>query len=207
MILDLAAALSLAQACAPQVATETLLAIVQVESGFDTLAIGVNGGSRPGARPSSAHQAAREAERLLRAGANLDLGLGQINSRNLAWLDLSIEDAFDPCRNLAAAGRVLTLNYRRTSRDTGHGQTALSQALSLYNTGDQVRGQHNGYVAKVRAAARAMAPSLTQTLGAPSTANVPSHDVFSGAASLALVFITPDQRETSSLALPEGAGR
>ena len=38
--------------------------------------------------------------------------MAQINSDNLDWLGLSVEAAFDPCRNLAAAGVVLRAGYR-----------------------------------------------------------------------------------------------
>ena len=47
MILDVATLLSLAGACAPTVAPETLISIVHTESRFNSLAIGVNS---PGVR-------------------------------------------------------------------------------------------------------------------------------------------------------------
>ena len=94
-MLDLAAVLALSQACAPSVAPETLAAIAHVESRFDTLAIGVNGGGRRPPRAGDAPEAIRTARRLLAQGANIDLGLAQINSDNLAWLGLSVEQAFD----------------------------------------------------------------------------------------------------------------
>ena len=106
-MLELAAVLALSQACAPSVAPETLAAIAHVESRFDPLAIGVNRGGPAPARSRDAREAARTARALLSRGANIDLGLAQINSSNLDWLDLSVEDAFDPCRNLAAAATVL----------------------------------------------------------------------------------------------------
>jgi hypothetical protein len=46
MPIDLPDMMALAQACAPTVATSTLLAVAQAESGFEPLAIGV-GGRRP----------------------------------------------------------------------------------------------------------------------------------------------------------------
>ncbi|MDQ7813602.1 transglycosylase SLT domain-containing protein, partial [Brevundimonas sp.] len=98
--------------------------------------------------------AARIARGLLARGANLDLGLAQINSANLAWLGLSVEAAFDPCRNLSAAGVVLRAGYR-PARD-GDRQAALRVALSRYNTGHPERGVRNGYVARVERAAVAL---------------------------------------------------
>ncbi|MFN3668442.1 MAG: lytic transglycosylase domain-containing protein [Brevundimonas sp.] len=151
-MLDLNLILSLSQACAPQAAPETLAAVAWTESRFNPLAIGVNRGPRPPRAPRTAAEAARIARGLLARGADLDLGLAQINSANLAWLGLSVEAAFDPCRNLAAAGTVLRAGYR-----PGPGadpQTALRVALSRYNTGHPRRGFGNGYVARVERAAR-----------------------------------------------------
>lgn len=153
-MLDLNLILSLSQACAPQVAPETLAAIAYAESRFNPLAIGVNRGPRPATRPRDAAEAARVSRALLARGANLDLGVAQINSANLEWLGLSVEAAFDPCRNLAAAGVVLRAGYRPSA--TGDRQAALRIALSRYNTGHPERGFRNGYVARVERAAVAL---------------------------------------------------
>ncbi|MFC3216508.1 transglycosylase SLT domain-containing protein [Novosphingobium panipatense] len=115
MIVSLAIALDLARQCAPSVAPATILAIAHAESELDTLAINVNGG--PKLRPAtSAADAAALARSYIAAGYSVDLGLGQINSNNLGWLGLSVEDTFDPCRNLAAAARVISLNYSTAAR-------------------------------------------------------------------------------------------
>lgn len=153
MILSLSATLALAATCAPQVAPQTLMAIVQVESGFDPLAIGVNGapGLRP--RPRSATQAAAMARDLIAAGRSIDLGLAQLNHRNLPRLGLSLDEAFDPCRNLTAAATLLAKNYALSRPRHPDAQAALRAAISLYNTGSQTRGLANGYVARVQAAA------------------------------------------------------
>lgn len=150
-MLDLNLILSLSQACAPQVAPETMAAIAYAESRFNPIAIGVNRGPRPARPPRDASEAARVARALLARGANLDLGLAQINSGNLDWLGLSVEDTFDPCRNLAAAGVVLRAGYRPA--EGGDHQAALRVALSRYNTGHPERGFRNGYVARVERAA------------------------------------------------------
>lgn len=139
-MLELAAVLALSQACAPSVAPETLAAIAHVESRFDPLAIGVNRGGIAPARARDASEAARVARALLARGANIDLGLAQINSSNLGWLRLSIEDAFDPCRNLAAAATVLRAGYQVSGDAATDRQAALRIALSRYNTGDARRG-------------------------------------------------------------------
>ena len=147
MAYSAAAILALASQCAPSVAPETVLAIIQTESSGDPFALNVNGGRQP-ARQTSAADAAATARRYVAAGYSVDLGLGQINSRNMRWLGLTWETVFDPCTNVAALARVLTTNYNavKAGRDP---QTALRVALSMYNTGSQTRGFRNGYVAKV----------------------------------------------------------
>jgi type IV secretion system protein VirB1 len=150
-MLDLALVLALSQTCAPQVAPETLAAVAYAESRFNPIAIGVNRGPRPARPPRDADEAARVARALLARGANLDLGVAQINSDNLDWLGLSVEAAFDPCRNLAAAGVVLRTGYRPA--EGADPQAALRVALSRYNTGHPERGFRNGYVARVEQAA------------------------------------------------------
>jgi type IV secretion system protein VirB1 len=129
----LAAFHALAAACAPNVAPETLAALARAESGLRTFAIGINGPGSGALVPTTRGEAIERAHALLRAGRSVDLGLMQINSRNLGWLGLSVEDAFDPCRNVAAGARVLT-------------------SFSGYNTGHPQRGFTNGYVARVLAA-------------------------------------------------------
>lgn len=170
-LLDLGLILSLAQACSPQVAPQTLAAVAYAESRFDPLAIGVNRGPRPARRPRDPAEAARTARILIARGANLDLGLAQINSDNLGWLGLSVEDAFDPCRNLTAAGRVLQAGYRPASTSPADRQVALRAALSRYNTGHPERGLRNGYVARVERAAVRLA--LTPPAPSPEPAPAP----------------------------------
>jgi len=164
MTYSAAAIITLALQCAPTVAPETVAAIVRTESRGHVLALNVNGGRQPG-RQSSAAEAARAAKRYVAAGYSVDLGLGQINSRNMRWLGLTWETVFDPCTNIAALGRVLTQNYNavKAGRDP---QSALRIALSMYNTGSQSRGFRNGYVAKV---VRNAGITDTQVPDAPTT--------------------------------------
>lgn len=176
MPLDLATLLPLAAACAPTVAPQTLLSIAQVESGFDPLAIGVNGPGGGGVRPRDAAEAVQRAKALIAAGRNIDLGLAQINVRNLGWLRLSVEQAFDPCRNLAAAAEVLTDGYRRAAAGRADPQAALRTALSFYNTGDPERGLRNGYVAKVTRSAATLVPALQPDEGQARTDSRPRRD-------------------------------
>lgn len=161
--------------CAPQVAPSTLASVVAVESGGNAFAIGVPKGA-PVRQPTSAAEAVAVAKSLLARGANVDLGLSQINSSNLRWLGLSVQAAFDPCQNLAAAARLLTNNYRRAI-SLGH-PTPLGAALSAYNTGSMQRGYRNGYVARVYRASgtrllTGSAPAIVASLPTPPVTSIP----------------------------------
>ncbi len=162
MAYSAATILALASQCAPTVAPETVLAIILTESRGLPFALNVNGGRQP-PRQTNAANAAATARRFVAAGYSVDLGLGQINSRNIRWLGLTWETVFDPCTNVAALGKVMTSNYNavKAGRDP---QAALRLALSMYNTGSRSRGFHNGYVAKVvRNAGVANTPSSFDT--------------------------------------------
>jgi hypothetical protein len=77
------------------------------------------------------------------------MGLMQINSRNLGALNITVADAFDPCRNLWAGARILTSNYLQAAKTEGLGGKALLEAISAYNTGNFRAGFSNGYVRRV----------------------------------------------------------
>jgi len=140
---------ALSQQCAPGVAPQTMAALIKTESRFKPLAIGINGGARLLRQPASKVEAVATATWLISRGYNIDLGLGQINSTNLARYGLSVDDAFDPCTNLAASAAILTASYK-LARSKGHAeQPALYAALSAYNTGSLYRGFGNGYVQRV----------------------------------------------------------
>ena len=143
---------AIAGRCASSAPASALISIVRVESGFAPLAIRVNG-SRPRVLyAKSAETAAELAETMIVQGRNIDLGLAQINSGNLSALGLSARDAFDPCRNLAAAAEILNRGYARALKVNHANRPILQMAYSIYNTGNADRGLNNGYVAKVEAA-------------------------------------------------------
>jgi type IV secretion system protein VirB1 len=148
MTLPAAVVLGLAAQCAPNVAPETIAAIVRTESQGNELAINVNGLGRKVAPPVSTAQAVEIARFYVAKGYSVDLGLGQINSRNMTALGLTWDTVFEPCTNIAAAGAVISGNYRSV-REGLHPQRALRIALSMYNTGSQSRGFSNGYVGRV----------------------------------------------------------
>lgn len=153
MIYDVPAIVSLAKACAPEVATEAVVPLVVTESGGDSLQINVNKGPR--VRAGSVAEGAAIVRRYLMAGYTVDVGLAQINSANFSRLGVTVEQAFEPCTNLRLASSMLQQGYALASRHY-NGLDAISATYSLYNTGTLTRGFRNGYVRRVWSAASAM---------------------------------------------------
>ncbi len=139
----------ISQQCAPWVSPQLLAQIVHHESKFNPYAIGINGNARLARQPANADEAVLTAKWLVSNGYNVDLGLGQINYANLEITGLSIEEAFDPCKNLKAAASILLWNYQSAVRKYQDPQTSVYAALSAYNTGSFTKGFANGYVQKV----------------------------------------------------------
>jgi len=131
--LSIPVALAIALRCAPTEDPGMLVAIARQESGLETMTLRDDTSGQV-LRGAGVIEAAR---RLIAAGHSVDLGAWQINSRNLALLDLGIADAFEPCKSVAAAARLIEL-------------------FSRYNTGSTSRGIANGYAAGVMAAIRAV---------------------------------------------------
>lgn len=153
--------------CAPDIHIKTLAAVVRHESAVNPYAININGAKPLETQPTNAADAALVARHLLNQGYNIDVGLAQINSNNLKWLQVSLEDLFTPCPNLHAAARVLSACYRRGVAALGEGQAALHAALSCYNTGSLRNGIANGYVRKVAAQVALPVPELLPLADGP----------------------------------------
>lgn len=135
-------------ACGSTVAPATLRAIIRVESGDRLLAINVNGASAQPSPAPDAGAAAAIANSWIAKGFSVDLGLMQVNSRNLASLGYTVAQMFDPCTNIRAGAAILTADYLAARGTRPDPQSALQAALSAYNTGSFERGFFNGYVAK-----------------------------------------------------------
>jgi len=158
--MDASTFLALTLACAPQVHSDTVHALVSVESAFNPWAIGVVGGALL-RQPRHQAEALATAQSLQAAGWNFSVGLGQINVGNFSRLGLTLASAFEPCNNLAAMQTVLAECFERAHRVAGQKpaeQAALQRALSCYYSGNFSTGFRHGYVRKVVAAA----PSTTR---------------------------------------------
>lgn len=145
--------------CAPWVAPQTMAAIVKTESQFKPFAININGKVKLERQPASKEEAIVTAKWLIANNYNIDMGLGQVNSVNLPKVNLTVEDAFDACKNIAAAATILQWNYQSAFKKIPNEQEALHAAISAYNTGSFTRGFSNGYVQKVVNNARATSPA------------------------------------------------
>lgn len=144
-------ALPMLEECAPAIAPVTMAAVVQQESAGNPLALHDNTAGRS-YRPGSVAEAARVARELIAQGHSVDIGLAQINSRNLPGLGLSVDLMLDPCRNLQAAQSVLLNGWARSG--------TLAGTLSAYNTGRIVGAQGTKYGAGVYAQAGVVVPAI-----------------------------------------------
>jgi type IV secretion system protein VirB1 len=150
---------SLLTQCVPSVHPSTMGAIIRTESRGNAYALSDDGPSHLPWRvrktmlrsfnPGSLEEAVRITNGLISDGHIVGLGLAQVNSRNLAKLGLTVEQALDPCTNLNAGGQILTNFYLRAFQKYGNAEKALIAAISAYNTGSFVAGIENGYVGKV----------------------------------------------------------
>ncbi|HGC8067034.1 TPA: lytic transglycosylase domain-containing protein [Yersinia enterocolitica] len=163
--------------CAPNVAPTTIERIINVESAGQPLAVNANvkwvtvrdkdgkpvmittadGQTKPERKKvvfkspieiKTVQDAVTVAYMAIDAGHSVDLSYMQVNSKNLKALGYSVEDMFDPCKNLAAGSRVLTAFYSAALPKYSNEQAALRAALSAYNTGDFEKGFTNGYLAR-----------------------------------------------------------
>lgn len=180
--------------CAPQVAPETIAAMIQVESGGNAWALGVNGPVKRLARPRNISEAARLAHYYMGLGYSVDLGLMQINSNNLPGLGFTVEQVLDPCNNLRAGSQILSRGYAGAVKCFGPGQAALKAALSAYNTGNYERGFFNGYVAKyypqqgIQVVVTAFSPATTPT-------QPQKPDIYHADSTVYSLWATPDASE------------
>ncbi len=152
----------LAARCAPEVAEDTLRAIVKTESAFNPYAIGVVGGQVR--QPKSFVEAIQTVSQLEAEGKNYSVGLAQINKSNFEFLGINAAKALDACNNLKAASVILRQCFSIAKKQGKSEEDALHDALSCYYSGNFSTGWKKGYVNKVRqnaGLAKIRIPSLT----------------------------------------------
>ncbi len=159
-LLGWAALLSLAADCGPVVHPATTAAIIQVESQGNPLAIADNT-QRTHYTPQTQAQAVHLANQLYQQGHSLDIGMMQINTQWLQPSHLSLAKLFEPCVNIAVGTGILAAAYRRALHQSDDAASALTRALSTYNTGSPTAGR--AYVTRVMAAVHHTMPVVVAT--------------------------------------------
>jgi type IV secretion system protein VirB1 len=151
--------------CAPTVSPVTMQRVIAVESEGNSLALNVNiGRTALSLKPRDKAEAVKLTYEHIANGHSVDMGLMQVNSKNLARLGYTVEDMFDECKNLNAGAIVLTQYYRLALPQYNEPQAALQAALSAYNTGSFTNGFANGYVSKY---VRGLSPIYRTSVSAP----------------------------------------
>lgn len=156
------------QECIVEVHPSTVQKVIAVESGGNLLALNINGTQQP-QKPTTKAQAIKVAHDYIQRGYSVDLGLMQVNSKNLSRYGVTVEDMFEPCANLKIGSRILYDAYQRAWQNNNEPQAALQVALSIYNTGSPQRGFNNGYVRKYTNNALVIAPRTTSASNARTT--------------------------------------
>jgi type IV secretion system protein VirB1 len=132
--------------------------VVRVESSRNQFAIGVVGGHLV-RQPQNLPEALSTVRMLESRGYNFSIGLAQVNRYNLGKYGLdSYEKAFQVCPNMQAGSRILADCYSRSGGDWG-------KSFSCYYSGNFVTGYRHGYVQKIYASMRGVAPAKIDAAG------------------------------------------
>ena len=137
--MDAATFLALASVCAPHVRPSTAKASAQVESSLNPNAIGVLHAALA-RQPNNPTEALTTARALRSEGCNFSVGLAQINLHNPQRLELSLEVAFEPRRNLSAMQTAIRECAQRVGTASDAAQRNLCRTLYRYYSGDAVGG-------------------------------------------------------------------
>lgn len=169
---------ALAHQCAPQIHENTLAHVVQIESSYNPLAIGVVG-EHLQRQPRTIGEAVATADWLQKHHVNFSVGLAQVNQVNFAKYGLTLKSAFDPCRNLTAAAGILKDCYLRAYQAHPNEQRALQDSFSCYYSGNFTSGYRDGYeVNIVKGRTRPTMPTKVPSAGEGARPGVPSALLF-----------------------------
>lgn len=133
--------LDMLSTCAPMVSPVTIAAVIQHESQGNPLALHDN-------TTHTTYQFQTEAEAIAMAKSlialnhSIDMGMGQINNKNLSWLGQTVDTIFKPCINIAATQTVLLSAWQQSGGN-------LPTTLSIYNTGKPTSRIGANYAASI----------------------------------------------------------
>ena len=148
MMLALATLAAYLQLCAPSIAPDTMRAIISVESRGYIYAINDNAAHAtycvPGTPvfPCNDGQAATLAERAVRSGHSVDVGIAQVNSSNFRTYGVSTTQMLDPCENLRIGSKILVSAYLQSTARFADERAALWHAIMAYNSGSLYAGEN-----------------------------------------------------------------
>ena len=129
-MLDTVMLTALIERCAPEQPQASLAKIVRLASGGEPLTIvAIERGRAIPIQASTKSEAIALATEIRLAGAPVRVGLAGIDARDLDRLGLSLSDAFEPCANIRAAGRLLAEDPSRLAPPTS--RTAISEGSRL----------------------------------------------------------------------------
>jgi len=127
-------------------------AVMQQESAGQIAAMSVNGWEGDKFTVTDTEEATIAANLFISEGYTVDIGLMQINSKNLERYGTPVASAYEPCTNIQLGERILVENMVSAKQSGLVGNAAIRGALSMYNTyntGSLTAGMSNGYVEKV----------------------------------------------------------
>lgn len=149
----------MAQQCAPMMDSAQLAAIVSVESGFNPLNIRISSEKALREQPKNKEEAIAIATTLQIEGELVDLGLGGLSIQSLGQFGLTVADAFDPCKNIAATGQLIA-TYYAAARVGGSDNPERDALWTFFGRGDPEPGRITGYDKLIASRRTKLAPQL-----------------------------------------------
>lgn len=137
MLLESAILLSLANECQTRVDTNVIQRLINIESSGNPYAIAVKGVPIV-KQPKTMEEAIQAAKQLDKLGFNFSVGLMQINHTNFDKTNLTIETAFDYCKNIDAGSQIFKECHDRAKikfKDKSS-TDILNHAASCYYSGN-----------------------------------------------------------------------
>lgn len=140
MILETAALISLLSTCQTSVDPITLQTIVNVESAKNPYAIAVVNGKS--IYPKSEMEAVNTIKELDKKGLNYSVGIMQVNQSNFKKYGLTLDSAFNSCKNIQAGAEIFKNCYFRAKNKFKNldEQQLIRKASSCYYSGNFTRG-------------------------------------------------------------------
>ncbi|EGU31272.1 conjugal transfer protein TraB [Vibrio ichthyoenteri ATCC 700023] len=137
MFLEPAILLSLASECQTYVDTDVIQQLISIESSGNPYAIAVKGVPIV-KQPDTLDEAIQSARQLDKLGFNFSVGLMQINHTNFDKTNLTIETAFDYCKNINAGSQIFNECHDRAKVKFSNKtkDEILNHAASCYYSGN-----------------------------------------------------------------------